>query len=145
MKPERGDRLETEGVISQPTQRFLEGLQPPEVVGELSNPTLETVRRLWWRAFDRVCDWIEIMKLPIQDRIFGPEPPTSADLQREANRRAFRVVAEIDTDPPACTISGTPNGSPDLVFCSKLSMSEGSLTGRLSLWRGFWMVVSVSP
>jgi len=60
-------------------------------------------------------------------------------------RRAFRVVAEIDTDPPACTISGTPNGSPDLVFCSKLSMSEGSLTGRLSLWRGFWMVVSVSP
>jgi hypothetical protein len=56
MKPERGDRLEAEGVISQPTQRFLEGLQPPEVVGELSNPTLETVRRLWWRAFDRVCD-----------------------------------------------------------------------------------------
>jgi hypothetical protein len=56
------------------------------------------VRRLWWRAFDRACDWIEIMKLPIQDRIFGPEPPTSADLQREANHerlvRAFPAAAE---------------------------------------------------
>jgi hypothetical protein len=98
MKPEQGDRLEARGVFTQPTQRFLKGLQPPEVVGELSNPALETVRRLWWRAFDRVCDWIEIMKLPIQDRIFGPEPPTSADLQREVNHerlvRAFPAAAE---------------------------------------------------
>jgi len=32
----------------------------------------------------------------------------------------------LNSDPPACTISGTPNGSPDLVFRSKLSMREGS-------------------
>jgi hypothetical protein len=53
--------------------------------------------------------------------------------------------SRIDSDPPACTISGTPNGSPDLVFRSKRLMSEDSLTGRLSLWRGSWMVASVSP
>jgi hypothetical protein len=31
-----------------------------------------------------------------------------------------------------------------ILFRSKLSMSEGSLTGRLSLWRGSWMA-SVLP
>jgi hypothetical protein len=35
--------------------------------------------------------------------------------------------SRVDSDPPA------PNGSPDLVFRSKRLMSEGSLTGRLSL------------
>jgi hypothetical protein len=53
--------------------------------------------------------------------------------------------SRIDSGPAACTISGTPNGSPDLVFRSNRLISEGSLTGRLSLWRGSWMVASVSP
>jgi len=38
----------------------------------------------------------------------------------------------------------TPNGSPDWVSRSHRLMSEGSLTGRLSLWRESWMVASVS-
>jgi hypothetical protein len=53
--------------------------------------------------------------------------------------------SRIDPDPSTCTISGTPNGSPNLVFRSKRLMSKGSLTGRLSLWRGSWMLASVSP
>ena len=36
-------------------------------------------------------------------------------------------------------------GSRDWVSRSKRLMSEGSLTGRLSLWRESWMVASVSP
>jgi hypothetical protein len=39
---------------------------------------LEAIRRLWWRAFDRVCYWIVLMKLSIHHRIYGPEPPRHA-------------------------------------------------------------------
>jgi hypothetical protein len=55
MKPEQDDRLEPRGFLSQPTQRYLEGLQPPKIVGQVENPALETARRFWWRGFDRVC------------------------------------------------------------------------------------------
>jgi hypothetical protein len=98
MKPDQDDRLEARGILSEPTQRPVESLQPPEIVGEVANPVLETVRRLWWRALDRVCNCFVLIRLSIHDRIFGPEPPTPADLKREADHerlvRAFPVAGE---------------------------------------------------
>jgi hypothetical protein len=84
---------------SQPaTQRYLEGLQPPEIVGEVANPGLEAIRRFWWRAFDRVCNCVVLIRLLIHNRTYGPEPPTPVDLQREADHerlvRAFPVAGE---------------------------------------------------
>jgi len=52
VKPEQDNRLEAAGALDQPTQRSLEKLQPPEIVRHVENPVLETVSRLWWRAFD---------------------------------------------------------------------------------------------
>jgi hypothetical protein len=59
---------------------------------------LETVRRLWWRVFDSISYCIVLIRLSIRDRTFGPEPPISADIQREADHerlvRTFPVAAE---------------------------------------------------
>jgi hypothetical protein len=83
MKPERDNRL---GRIRQSAGCSLERLRPAEIVGEIQNPVLETARRVWWRAFHRVCYCFVLMRLSILDRIYGPEPVTPADLQREADR-----------------------------------------------------------
>jgi hypothetical protein len=76
----------------------LKGLQPPEIVGQMENPALETVRPFWWRAFDRVCNFFVLIRLSIFDRIYGPEPPTPADEKREADHErllmAFPAAAE---------------------------------------------------
>jgi hypothetical protein len=105
MKPEQCDRLDAGGVLSQPTQRYLEGLQPLEIVGRIDNPVLEAIRCFWWRAFNRVCCCIILIWLSIHDRIFGPEPPTPADLKREADHkrlvRAFPVAGET-IEPTKC-------------------------------------------
>jgi hypothetical protein len=95
MKPEQDDRL---GDVSQPTQHSLERLQPPEIIGQVENPALETVRRFWWQALDRVCCCIVLIRLSIHDWICGPEQPTPADLKREADHerlvRLFPAVGE---------------------------------------------------
>ena len=92
MKPEQEKHLEARGLIREPTVRSLERLQSPEIVGEVGNPVLETVRRLSWRAFDGVCNCFVLIRLSIHDRIYGPEPPTPADLKREADHeRLIRV------------------------------------------------------
>ena len=75
MKGEQHDRLEAGGDLSEPRECSPERLQPPEIVGEVKNPVLEAIRRLWWRAFDRVCGWFLFIRLSIFDRIWGPEPP----------------------------------------------------------------------
>jgi hypothetical protein len=60
---------------------------------------LEAFRRFWWRAFDRVCYCIVLIRLSLFDRIYGPEPSTSADLKREADReqlvRALPAAGEL--------------------------------------------------
>jgi hypothetical protein len=98
MKPEQYERLDARGALSQTTQRYLETLRPPEIVGEVANPVLEGVRRFWWRAFDRVCNCIVLIRLSIHDRIYGPEPPTPADLKRQADHerlvRAFSAAGQ---------------------------------------------------
>ena len=95
MKPEQDNSLRS---LTQPMEHSLERLRPPEIVGQMENPVLEAVRRLWWRAFDRVCYGIVLMRLSIHDRIYGPEP-TLADLKCEADHerlvRAFPVVDEM--------------------------------------------------
>jgi hypothetical protein len=93
MKFDQDDRLEAQAVFSQPRECSAESLRRPEIVGEVANPVLEAIRRLSWRALDRVCYWTVVIRLSIRDRIYGPEPPTPADLDREADRerlvRAF--------------------------------------------------------
>ena len=69
MKTEQDDRLERRDFLSQPTQRYLDGLQPPEIVGQVENPTLGAIPRLGWRAFDRLCYCIVLKRLSIHDRI----------------------------------------------------------------------------
>ena len=85
MKPGRHDWSDMGGALSQPRECSAESLRPPEIVGEIENPMLETMRRLWWRAFDRACYWVVLMRLSIDDRIYGPEPPTLPDEKREAD------------------------------------------------------------
>jgi hypothetical protein len=85
MKPEQDDRLEAGGDLSTAREFSVERLPPPEIVGQVDNPVLETMRRLWWRAVDRVCYCIVLIRLWIFDRIYGPEPPPAADLEREAD------------------------------------------------------------
>jgi hypothetical protein len=74
MKPKQDHGLKTQGCLDRPRECSLEGLHPPEIVGRVENPVLEAVRRLWWRAFDRVCYWMVLIRLSVQDRIYGPEP-----------------------------------------------------------------------
>jgi hypothetical protein len=85
MKLEQEDGLGAESFLDQPRECSLGGLQRPEIVGQMANPVLEAFRRLWWRAFDRVCYCMVFVRLSIHDRIFGPEPLTPADLKREAD------------------------------------------------------------
>jgi hypothetical protein len=86
MKVERHGWLGARGDLDEPREYSPERLRPPEIVGEVRNPVLEAIRRCWWRAFDRVCDYVILIRLSINDRIFfGPEPPPSADLSREAD------------------------------------------------------------
>jgi hypothetical protein len=85
MKPDRHDWLDMGGAPSQPRDYSAVSLRPPEIVGEVTNTALETMRRLWWRAFDRACYWVVLMRLSIDDRIYGPEPPTLPDEKREAD------------------------------------------------------------
>ena len=54
MKPHRDGWFGAGRALNQPIECSAENLRPPEIVGEIENPMLETMRRLWWRAFDRV-------------------------------------------------------------------------------------------
>jgi hypothetical protein len=84
MKPEQDDRLEAGVDLDSPREFPLEKLEPPEIVGQVDDSVLEAMRRLWWRAIDRVCYCAVLLRLTILDRICEPEPPTPADLKREA-------------------------------------------------------------
>jgi hypothetical protein len=43
--------------------------------------------RLFWEALDRVDYAVTDVKCWAVDRIYGPEPPTPADKQREAEQK----------------------------------------------------------
>jgi hypothetical protein len=77
MRPDQ-DRFGERGFLDLPGECSVEGLQPPEIVGQVKNPALEAVRRLW-RAFDRVCYWIVLARLSIFECILGADrdPPTT--------------------------------------------------------------------
>src|SRR5689334_9840796 len=98
MKLEQEDGLGQRGCRDLPRVCSIEGLRPPEIVGQVENPVLEAIRRLWWRAFDRVCYSVTLVRMSFHDQISGPEPPILADLQPEADHewlvRAFPVVGE---------------------------------------------------
>ena len=90
MKPEQ-DRQHPQS-RDWPPEHPLEKLPPPEVVGQVDNAVLETVRHLWWRAFDRVCGCFALMRLSIFDRIWGPEP-----LSEQARTRQLRLLTIVLT------------------------------------------------
>jgi hypothetical protein len=99
LKPvEQCDRLDVRGVLSQPTHRYLEGLQPPEIVGQIDNRMLEAIRRLWWLVFDRLCYCVVLIRLSIFERLWGPDALTPVDLEREADHerlvRAFPAAGD---------------------------------------------------
>ena len=98
MKPAQDDRLEARADLGKPEEFSLKNLQPTEIVGQVDNPVLEATRRLWWRAFDRVCGFFVLVRLWMFDRICGPEPPTAADLEREDDHerlvRTFPAMGE---------------------------------------------------
>jgi hypothetical protein len=108
MKSEQDDRLEAARVLDSPREFSFDGLRRPEIVGEVSNSALEAIRRLWWRAINCVCGVFVLLRLSIFDRIYGPEPPTPADLQRESDHerlvRAFPALRE--TIEPRNAMSG---------------------------------------
>jgi hypothetical protein len=57
------------------------------------------VVRLFWRLFDAVDYAIMSARLRLVDIIYGPEPPTPADRQREIKKeRLQRAFALIDID-----------------------------------------------
>jgi hypothetical protein len=99
MKPEQDNGLEAGGDLSKPGEFSLEELRPPEIVGQTDNPVLERMRRLCWRVFDRVCGFFVLIRLTMHDRIYGPEPPTPADLQREAHHDT--LLAPLSRSEPA--------------------------------------------
>jgi hypothetical protein len=94
MKQGQDDRLEARGVLDSPREFSFDGVRRPEIVGEVTNPVLEAIRRLWWRALDCVCAFFVLLRLSIFDRIHGPEPPTPADLQREADHERLVRVSQ---------------------------------------------------
>jgi hypothetical protein len=83
--PDQDDWFGARGALNQPRECSSVSLRPPEIVGEVTNPALETVRRFWWRAFDSVCGCTVLIRLSTRDRISGPEPPTLPDEKREAD------------------------------------------------------------
>jgi hypothetical protein len=105
MKPDRDDWLQGAGDLSELGEFSLEKLQSPEIIGQVDNPVLETLRRLSWRNFDRVSGFFVLMRLSIHDRIHGPEPPTPADLTREADHErlvsVFSAAGEV-IEPTKC-------------------------------------------
>jgi hypothetical protein len=91
MKPEQDNRLEAGDDRGKPGEFSLGKLPPLEIVGQVDNPVFERLRRFWWRGFNRVCGFFALLRLTIHDRVHGPEPPTSADLQRETDHK--RLIA----------------------------------------------------
>jgi hypothetical protein len=51
MKPDQEDRLGARGGFSQSREFSPERLQPPEILGEVGNPVLETIRQEERKAF----------------------------------------------------------------------------------------------
>ncbi len=108
MTPERDDRLGAEERLSQPTECCPVSLHPAEIVGEVSNPVLEAVRRRFWRALDLFWYRIVLIRLSIFDRILGPERPTAADLKRDADHE--RLVSAFPAAGEPCALQ------PDVVL-----------------------------
>jgi hypothetical protein len=58
---------------------FLHFRQQPEIVGQVDNASLEAIRRLGWRALDRVCDLIMVIRLSMAESMDQnrSQPPIS--------------------------------------------------------------------
>jgi hypothetical protein len=48
--------------------------------------------RLFWEALDRVDYVVMLARCQVADLIYGPEPPTPADKQREAEHERLRTA-----------------------------------------------------
>jgi len=105
MKPKQADPLEAGGDLGSPREFHLERLQPPQIVGELANPVLKKGAP---SLVAGVRSRLRILCAPTAldpRRIYGPDPPTPADIQREADHerlvRAFPMAIEA-MEPRKC-------------------------------------------
>ena len=81
MKPDRTTAQSGKAFSAAPVNTLVRSYNHPRSA-QVNNPMLETVRRLWWRTFDRLFYCVVLLGQAILDCICGPEPPTPADLQR---------------------------------------------------------------
>jgi hypothetical protein len=67
--------------------------------------------RLFWEALDRVDYAITLARFWVVDRIYGPEPPTAAGKQREAEReKLIEAFPAIDLEG-TITVEGEPQAN----------------------------------
>ena len=81
MKPDRTTAQSGKAFSAAPVNTLVRSYNHPRSA-QVNNPMLETVRRLWWRTFDRLFYCVVLLGLAILDCIYGPESPKPAELQR---------------------------------------------------------------
>jgi hypothetical protein len=86
MKPDRDGWFGARGVLGQPRGAPLKAY--PRSSARSGTRYSKRCSVFWWQAFDQICGLVVLIRLSIEDRIYGPEPPTFADLEREANYEA---------------------------------------------------------
>jgi hypothetical protein len=64
--------------------------------------------RLFWKALDRVDYAVTYVKCWAVDLIYGPEPPTLDDKQREADHERLRKAFPIIDPDRAIAVDGKP-------------------------------------
>jgi hypothetical protein len=95
MKPEQDDRLEPGGDLSKLGEFSLERLLPPQIVGQMDNPVLERMRRLWWRVFDRVCGYFAFISCrSMTEGLRADTPDMKRDDEHDRLFRLFPAAAE---------------------------------------------------
>jgi len=102
------------------------------------SPLLWAVRSVS-TAFGQIASSDACQRAANRNVVFRWPPEPSQSLVHPGRPQGFRVLGGFSS-----------NGSPNLCHLKSLSavkrlMSEGGLIGRLSLWRGSWMVALVSP
>jgi hypothetical protein len=79
MKPDQNGWFGMGGALTQPKSCRAENLETLRSSVKWRTRCSKQCVALWWRAFDRICGCVMLIRLSIQDRIYGlsrPHPPT---------------------------------------------------------------------
>jgi hypothetical protein len=74
-------------------------LDPVRSARELVLELMSRPARLFWEALDRVDYAVTLARCWVVDLIYGPEPPTLADKQREADYEQRKVLSRASGQP----------------------------------------------